>query len=372
MKNNERNMSLDLLRIISMLMVVCLHFYGHGGLTEAALIPGTFNWFAGNTMTALCLVAVNCFVLLSGYFLCGVDFKLKRIVGVWTQTLFYSVLLSIVAMLLKDAFSVKELIKSFLPVTMQRYWFVTAYLLLCAVVPFLNEAIRHMGKRMHFLCCCVLLLLFSILHNVIYISDFGYINGGYSFLWFCVLYTVAAYIRQYVPVERKHKKRLFIVYGIGAFMITADRFLAYAVTPFIFGRVVLSSLFYPYNSILMVIASISLFLAMRAVEIKGKHAIKTIGFFAPISFGVYLIHDHHILRGLLWKWLEPSVYAESPWMIPYAFLCIIGIFLICALLEWCRKKLFLFTKIDKTVNAVSEFAEEKVQKKLDSLFGEKH
>lgn len=352
-----------------MLMVVCLHFYGHGGLLEEA-VPGTFNWFAGNIMNTFCLVAVNCFVLLSGYYYCDLNFKLKRIATVWVQTFFYSVLLSIAAMLIKDELSIKELIKSCLPVTMQRYWFVTAYILLCAAMPFLNAAIRYMGKRIHFACCCVLLLIFSVLHNIIYISDFGHVIGGYSFLWFCVLYTVAAYIRYYVPVEKEHKKHLFFVYGIAAFLIAAERFLAYAVTPVLFGRVVLSSLFYSYNSILTVTASVALFLAMRTVEIKNPAIKKAISFFAPISFGVYLIHDHHLIRPVLWEWLVPSAYAESPWMLPYAFVCILGIFLACALVEWCRKKLFHFIKINKMTDAVSDFVEVRVQKKLEALFGE--
>ena len=66
----KRDASLDLLRIISMMMVVCLHTVGWGGLVDGALIPGTANWYLGNAMQALSLQAVNCFVLISGYFFC--------------------------------------------------------------------------------------------------------------------------------------------------------------------------------------------------------------------------------------------------------------------------------------------------------------
>ena len=45
----ERNMSLDLLRIISMLMVVWIHSFSHGGLFEA-LTPGSVNWYGANVL----------------------------------------------------------------------------------------------------------------------------------------------------------------------------------------------------------------------------------------------------------------------------------------------------------------------------------
>lgn len=360
---------MDLLRVISMLMVVCIHFYGHGGLIEGALIPGTFNWYAGNLMNVLCYVAVNCFVLLSGYNFCKLTFKLRRITSLWVQVFFYSVVLYIIAcVLFKNEFSVKDLIKSFLPVTMQRYWFVSAYFLLIAVSPFLNAAVNAMNQRTHFLCCCTLLVLFSVLHNIFYISDFGDVMGGYSFLWFAVLYVVAAYIRLYIPAEPKHRGRLFAVYGISASLIAAERFLAYGITPFFFGRVVLTSLFYSYNSILMVAASLALFLAIRTFEVKSSLLRKTVAFFAPVSFGVYLIHEHTFIRPLLWGWLDPAGFAQSPWMLFYAVGCTIAIFLFGAAAEWCRRKLFHGIKLDLKINALSDRIQERMENRVDRLF----
>lgn len=65
----KRDHGLDLLRIISMLMVVTLHFYNHGGVLNT-LTQGTANWYFGRLIYALSNVSVNCFVLLSGYFQC--------------------------------------------------------------------------------------------------------------------------------------------------------------------------------------------------------------------------------------------------------------------------------------------------------------
>lgn len=88
----ERNRNLDLLRIVSMFMVVLLHSFNHGGLLQdIAPAYGTPNLYLVQAIFSFCLVAVNCFVLISGYFLCASDFKLKKWVSTWGQALVYSV-----------------------------------------------------------------------------------------------------------------------------------------------------------------------------------------------------------------------------------------------------------------------------------------
>lgn len=345
----KRDNGLDLLRIVCMLLVVYHHFFDHGGLISGQLLPGSPNWFLGELLYPFTLMAVDCFVLLSGYFQCTTRFKLKRVVSVWAQVAVYSVGLYLIVKLLLGGLSVVELAKSALPVITDQYWFVTAYLLMYMVSPFLNSMIASMGKRLHFLCCCVLLGIFSVAHNLAYVYDFGDVDGGYTFLWFCILYIVAAYIRLYVPVEAKHRKRGLLVYGLCAMGIGISRFVAHYATSWILGYPMLTSFFYSYNSILVVPASIGLFMAMRTVKVEGK-AGKLIGFFAPLAFGVYLIHDHPTVRPTLWDWLRVHSFADSAWMVPYGLLCTAGIFLVCCSVEWIRQKLFSVLGIQKWID----------------------
>ena len=86
MAENKRESNIDCLRIISMLMVVCLHFFSHGGLNSA--LKPSLNWAAGNLLLAACFVAVNCFVIISGYYLCTSQFKLKKLANIWLQVFF--------------------------------------------------------------------------------------------------------------------------------------------------------------------------------------------------------------------------------------------------------------------------------------------
>lgn len=98
------------------------------------------------------------------------------------RVVFYSVGIYIAYMFGVVRLSLGEFLKSFLIITMKRYWFVTAYLFIYIVALFLNLAIHNMSKKYIFLCCTVLLSVFSAISNVIYINDFSGINGGYSFL----------------------------------------------------------------------------------------------------------------------------------------------------------------------------------------------
>ena len=359
---NNRNSSLDLLRIVCMVMVVCIHTLGWGGLVENALVPGTYNWYLGNYMHTLSLQAVNCFVLISGYFLCTSKFKLSKLVSTWIQVFFYSVGIALILMLFHEgtAFSVKELIKCALPFTMDRYWFVTDYLLLYMTFPILNCAVRSMNRKTHLFFCAVLFVIFSLIPNIVYISDFSGINGGYSYTWFCILYLFASYIRLYVPERVKHQKWMFPCYAILAFVICGERFLAYYITPYIFGGVRLTSLFYSYNSIVSVFCALALFQAFRGINIKSKVVNKAISFIAPLTFAVYLIHEQDLLRPIIWEILDPGTTAEKPYMALYVIVCVLIVFSACCLIEWIRQMLFKVTRINKLIKYVCE----RIQTKL--------
>mgnify|MGYP005760784991 CR=1 FL=1 len=63
----ERNVGLDALRILAMLMIVALHYINRGGLLERSN-NNDFYYVLYNAIYALSRIAVNCYVLISGYF----------------------------------------------------------------------------------------------------------------------------------------------------------------------------------------------------------------------------------------------------------------------------------------------------------------
>lgn len=265
----KREYGLDLLRILSMLMVVCNHLVSWDILLADVLEPLSPMWYAAHVFRAFQMPAVNCFVLISGYFLCSTSFKLKKAATLWLEIVFYSVGLYLLDCIFTDhaSFSFAQLIRRCLVISTQQYWYVTAYMLMYIVSPFLNCMIHSMSKRMHALCCIVLSSVFCVASNLLYIKDFAHIISGYSFLWFCVLYMIAAYIRLHVTTRVKYQKWMFPVSILFCLALCGTKFLSNLITPQIFGAVILEDIFYAYNSILITPCALALFQGFRGVEL---------------------------------------------------------------------------------------------------------
>jgi len=362
--HSKRNYNFDLLKILAMLLIILVHSFSKSGLRDC-LLPGTWNYYTGNLLYTPGLVATNCFVMVSGYFLCTSKFKLKKLLSIWAQVLFYSVFLFIfVVILIPSSFSFIDLIQSILAITTKQYWFATAYILLYIFFPFINIAIHSMGKRMHLLLCCVLILIFTIIDNIIFFSDFSGITSGYSFLWFCVIYILAAYLRLYVP-ERIHYQRFMLpLYIICIVLVTLTYFTGTALLGTSDLGQAISSLFYTRNSILLLPATLFLFQYIRGLTITGKNATRLISLLMPSVFGVYLIHDNPFLYPLLWDALGTAARFDSPFMLLFQLLQPICIFAVCALADTLRRRLFRLLHIDSTLDSLGDKLQSLAENKL--------
>ena len=119
-ENTKRQLNFELLRIISMLLIITLHFISHGGGVELSDKYSAMNIIM--LFIDLCaMVSVNCYVLLSSYFLKG-KISLKKILLLWIEVEFYSIVIYFLSCLLgKSAFSLGELVIVLLPVSNKRY-----------------------------------------------------------------------------------------------------------------------------------------------------------------------------------------------------------------------------------------------------------
>ena len=130
----KRVVSIDLLRIVSMMMVVMLHYLGKGNLLPQVTGSMTVNGYVAWGLESLAIVAVNVYMLISGYFLVERSFKPGRVAELICQVLFYTILVPVVLVALgiisTDRFSIYYLLQTVLPVQMQQYWFMTAYIIM--------------------------------------------------------------------------------------------------------------------------------------------------------------------------------------------------------------------------------------------------
>ena len=119
----DRVVSLDALRVLCMFFIVLGHAVVHGDVLQYTLTY-SLDYFVINVLIAFLSVHVDCFVLISGYFMCTKEFKLRKILTLWGKTLFWSALLYLVLCLNGFlTFSVQGILMACFPFTQQRYWF---------------------------------------------------------------------------------------------------------------------------------------------------------------------------------------------------------------------------------------------------------
>ena len=331
----KRDANLDLLRIVSMLLIIFLHSIDHSGVLEQAeLSSGAMSLYVRFTY-ALCQVCVNCYVMLSGYYLVHSKFRLQKLAALWMETVFYSFVLKLLFMVTgQEAISVGSLISCFFPIITGRYWFITIYVGMYLVSPFLNKLIHAMNRKEHSIlniCLFVLFSLWSSLHPSIAGMNSG---GGWGLAWFVVLYLAAAWFRLYYTP--KHKP--VILLGIFLFiplLMAAGQVAAKAVWIGILQSII--SNWFRYDSAPVYLMTIALFAAFLNIRIQCDRVSKAICSVAPLTLGVYLIHAHANVSPWLWETLNLPGKMCSAWFPLIQFGCVIVIFAACIAIDSIRQ-----------------------------------
>ncbi|MZL11761.1 acyltransferase, partial [Clostridium beijerinckii] len=282
-----RESNFELLRIVSMLMVVTLHFMGHGGILNNVRV-GSFNFFIANLMESFSIYAVNLYILISAYFMCESKITVTKVLKVWTHVVFYGV--SIYFLLTAGGiikFNIVELIKAFFPIIFNQYSFVTGYIVLMILSPFLNKMINVMSKEESTKLLIVLFIFFSILGVGFPISKMltNYLTT------FIFLYFISAYIKKYTKNKVNNKYNL-LLYIMCSMMIFIGRIILYSINK---GSYVDSLLGYEF--ILVILGSVGLFIFVKNIKIQSSIINKI----STLTFGVYLIHDNINIRNILYK-----------------------------------------------------------------------
>lgn len=351
----QRNPMLDLFRMVIMFMITLGHALVHGGGTPDLFTPA---YYTTNTLIMFLYVHVDCFIIMSGYLGADKNFKCSKWLRLWGQMLFWSLVLFFLCSAIESNFQIKELVKSIMPFTQQRYWFMTAYLLMYLLTPLLNKLIQAMKKNEYRRSLIVYFAIYILLQNLIAWREFTAVNS-LSPLFFCFLYMLGGYFRKYPP-ERKIKWPL--IYILSCIIRCVYFFGASAITVRTFGEPLGETLLNGYTSFLVIIGAVALFMTFATAEIRFRErSAKLLAFVSPLMLGVYLIHDNPSLREPLWDVLNLARFINTWYLIPMCMLSSIVIFSVCIVLEWCRVKIFSVCKIDWLLTAAGE----KIDRALD-------
>lgn len=337
MTQRKRAVNLDLLRIVSMLLIVLLHSIDHSGVLEQAeFSPGPIRFYVWFTY-AMTQVCVNLYVMLSGYFLINASFRVQKLVSLWLESVFYGLGLKLVFMLTgQEPFSVASLLSCFFPITTGRYWFLTIYVGLYLISPFLNHLVHTMDKRQHSclnICLFILFSLWSSIHPAIAGMNSG---GGWGLTWFVVLYLLAAWLRLYYRPNNKSTLWIAVYFLIPFCMATVECLSGEGIITSIVRSCVTN--WFKYDSAPVYLMSVCLFVAFLNIQIPSSGASRWISATAPLTFGVYLIHAHSEVSPWLWETLSLPDQMHTAAFVPIQLVCVLGIFLACIAVDFLRYK----------------------------------
>lgn len=340
-----RQPNIELLRIVAMLMIITLHYLDKGGIlvpfTQTQTIAQKLPW----VLEAFCMVSVNVYVLISGYFLTESKFRFKKVILIWAQVLFYSYVIGAIMWslhLVPDALkNFYDLIFVFLPVTASQYWFATVYLLLFLIFPFLNVGIRHMTKSQHGAFVVVLTVILSLWKSLIPMTVPITNHSGMDLAWFVLLYFVAAYIRKY-PEVIKRKRMVYLAVYVVCMLLSFGYAVLMTFIENRFGKLGgYSNNLYGYNSITMLLGAVCLFVFFLKWDLKlPLWMSKLIVGLGSCTFGVFLIHEHKFMRYYWPSLFKVHSMADSPLLYLHWLGTILAVFFICAGIEKIRQLLF--------------------------------
>lgn len=340
--NRPKMANIELLRCIAMMMVVVLHYLGKSSLLadltkENMGSVGVAAW----VLESFCIVAVNLYMLISGYFLCESSFKLSRLLKLLLQVFTYSVVIGLVAAALglvpAEELTIYYYVQILFPVSMGHYWFLTAYVFLYLLLSFLTMAVKRMTKGQMKLALGLLLFVFCVLKSILPVRlDMD--EKGYDCLWYICVFMVAAYIRKFgVPFLQK-KGRGIILYLLNVVLIFAGVF----VLRFVYLRTgslgLLLSVCMEYNHVLVLLASVGLFAAFLRVRVNDKIS-GVICEIAPYTLGVYLLHENLGVRYAWQKWLGAEQVSNVGMLLLFTLLAVLVVFAVGIFVEYLRTML---------------------------------
>ena len=228
--------------------------------------------------------------------------------------------------------------EAFTPIYSSSYWFMTMYMGILLLSPFLSRMAQALTKKEY-----------QILLLVLLIMNFGQEQLGYGKVYSSniLLYILVFLIGGYVSLHKPQGRWLKYTWGgyfvvcllLAAASVAKQLFLHPTSCPQIHGLA--------YNSIPL-FTSICFFLWVANMNnVKSKisdFAIKT----GPYILAVYLIHENKLIRPLLWdKLIRPTDHIGDWYLVPYMFAVSLAILLLCIAIDYLRT--LCFAKIGSVV-----------------------
>lgn len=334
---SARNSNIELLRILSMMMIVAHHYVINSGLLEYIEAQShlssqeyfllLFGW-GGKT-------GINCFVLITGYFMCTSIITKKKFCKLLGEVYFYNIIVwGLFFFTGYEAFSIKGFLKVLFPFFTVADNFTSCFLLFYLLIPFLSKLIHTLTEKEHFW------LMVWCLGVYVVLPSFAKANVIFNYItWFSILFVVASYIRLY-PKDWFINARITGILMAVSLILSWSSVAGLATLSRMMGKSIGISYFFvsDSNKVLALTTGVFAFLFFKNLKIGYSKVINTI---AASTFGVLLIHaNNNTMRQWLWQDVFNNVGAyESGNVVIHAVGSVVLIYIVCIVIDICRIKL---------------------------------
>lgn len=292
-----RDSNIELLRIISMFMILVIHanFVSLPKIEYDELISNTTPSVVRFFIESLCIIAVNVFVLISGWF--GIRTRLKSILSFLFFLLFWWAGGGTLLIMLGQAeFSLHWLL-GVLQLT-PGDWFIKSYLLLMIIAPILNAfSINVEEKTQRYIM--IAFFLFEAIYGWAAGGRRFFVNG-YGPLHFIGLYITAQYIHNHIKEKTTPTllRRLFTLpkwEDLSIFFIMTIINTVFVVKGSMMhgSTQAIRGLAYAYSNPLVMIGALYLLLFFSKLKMPY---MKWVNWLGASSFAVYLFHSESTIR----------------------------------------------------------------------------
>lgn len=347
MNHKVRNSNLELYRVIVMLLIVAHHYVVNSGLFELM----QQNPLSGHSVFLYLFgmwgkTGINCFVLITGYFMCKSSITVRKFLKLLLEVLFYNILIYMIFVISGyESFTITGCMKALFPIRNVKTNFTGCFLLFYLFIPFLTILVKSMTAKQHRFLIYLCLFIYTILGTL----PKCHVAMNYV-TWFCVLFIIASYISRYglfkFITHRQWGLLTFLFLGVSmlsviGLLILPQRLHMAFIYPY---RLVADS-----NVILALLTALCSFMYFKDLKIKQSSFINTLG---ASTFGVLLIHaNSDTMRQWLWRDLLDNVgHYPSDAMVLHAIGSVLVIFFVCIFIDYIRIHTIesrLFQVIDK-------------------------
>ena len=354
---SKRNYGIDALRMLSMFMVVLLHILGKGGVLRSVnIFSGKYYiaWFM--EIAAFC--AVNCYALISGYVGINSRHRYAKIVSLWVQIIFYTLLITCCFTVFRpDTVDSAAWMRTIFPITKSHYWYLSAYFGLFFMMPLLNAAVNNLSKKELSRFLIAVLAVYGLIPNILQNDPYA-MSFGYSMIWLCILYVLGAFIKRYDVFSSVGKIKALAIYSLCIMITWGSKIVISRITLNMGGEIKYSDTLVQYTSPMIEIAAIALLIFFSKLKIKADFVKKLISIFAPATLGVYIIHENFFIRNYcLYNGVKSFTNSHAIVMAIKVIATALLIYSVCSLAEIIRIKLFRLLRIDKLIARIDQIGQ---------------